>query len=194
MKKSLLTLCISIAFATPALAAVQQGDPQLQALDARIRALEVEGQKLREQAAAAMAEATAARVELEKMKADQQTTPDAAAAVAANAPPTESAESVVSAPVEASSPSAGGANGNAFNPAIAVILNGVYGHHTLDPDKYALAGFPIVDGTGPGEQGLSLGESEVSFSANVDDKFYGQLTLSYDDENGKVGTDIEEAY
>jgi hypothetical protein len=43
-------------------------------------------------------------------------------------------------------------------------------------------------------QGLSLGESEVSFAANVDDKFYGQLTLSYHDNNGEVGTEIEEAY
>jgi len=196
MKKSLLAFCVSTALAGPALATTPPPpDPALQALDARIRALEIEGQKLREEAAAAMAEATAARAELEKMKVAQQPSQPQATSVAAQPPPAEDvATAAVSAPAEATSPSAGGANGNAFNPAIAVILNGVFGHHTLDPDKYVLAGFPIVDGTGLGKQGLSLGESEVSFSANVDDKFYGQLTVSYDDDNGKVGTDIEEAY
>jgi hypothetical protein len=186
MKKSLLALCVCSALFGGASAADAATDPQLQALDARVRALEVEGQKLREQAAAALAEASAARAELEKMKAAQQsqeTTASANAAVAA-----------VAAPAEASAPSSGGANGNAFNPAIAVILNGNYAHHSENPDHYTRAGFPIVEGAGPGPQGLSLGESEISFAANIDDKFYGQFTVSYHDNNGDVGTEIEEAY
>jgi hypothetical protein len=189
MKKSLLALGICLALVGRAFAADTPSATDLQALDARIRALEVEGQKLREQAAAAMAEATAARAELEKMKAAQQATQESAAAAS-----TAAATAAVAAPAEASAPSAGGANGNAFNPAIAVILNGVYAHHSQDPDRYVRAGFPVIEGTGPGLQGLSLGESEVSFAANVDDKFYGQLTLSYEDNNGNVGTSIEEAY
>jgi hypothetical protein len=182
MKKVSLAVCVSLALSAPAIAAVPATDPQLQALDARIHALEIESQKLRDQAAQALAAADAARAELEKMKAGMQSTQEAAATAA------------VSAPAEASAPSAGGANGNAFNPAIAVIMNGVYAHHSLNPDNYVRSGFPLVDGTGPGKQGLSLGESEISFAANIDDKFYGQLTLSYEDDNGKVGTDIEEAY
>lgn len=179
MRKSLLTFCICAALVSPAMlrpaiGAESSTEARLQALDARIHALELEGQKLREQAAAALAAADAARAELDKMKAVQQS-----AATAAVAAP-------------ASTPAAGGANGNAFNPAIAVIMNGLYAHHSLNPDKYVRAGFPA--GTGPGEQGLSLGESEISFAANVDDKFYGQLTLSYEDDNGKVRTNIEEAY
>ena len=186
MKNSLLALCVCSALFGRAFAADAATDPQLQALDARVRALEVEGQKLREQAAAALAEASAARAELEKMKAAQQSQESTASANAAVA--------AVAAPAEASAPSSGGANGNAFNPAIAVILNGNYAHHSENPDHYTRAGFPIVEGAGPGPQGLSLGESEISFAANIDDKFYGQFTVSYHDNNGDVGTEIEEAY
>ena len=197
MKKSLVAFAISFALSAPALAADAPASAiDLKALDARIRALETEAQKLREQAAAALAEASAARAELDKMKTDQ-----AAQAVAAPATPPpsataaqESAVAAVTAPAESSSPSGGGANGNAFNPAIAVILNGQYAHHSQDPDHYMRAGFPVVEGTGPGPQGLSLGESEISFAANVDDKFYGQFTVSYHDNNGDVGAEIEEAY
>src|SRR4029078_9706155 len=62
-----------------------------------------------------------------------------------------------------------------------------------NPDNYQRAGFAIVDG-GPIPQGLSLGESEISFAANIDDRFYGQLTLSYEDDSGRTGVNIEEAY
>jgi len=189
MKRSLLAFSVGLALAGNAFAADSPTSTDMKALDARIRALEVEGAKLREQAAAALAEASAARAELEKMKASQQATQETAAAAS-----TAAATAAVSAPAEASAPSAGGANGNAFNPAIAVILNGNYAHHSQNPDNYVRGGFPVVDGTGPGKQGLSLGESEVSFAANIDDKFYGQLTVSYEDDNGKVGTEIEEAY
>jgi hypothetical protein len=176
---------LSLACTAAASAADAPADAQFKALDARIQALETEGQKLREQAAAALAAADAARVELEKMKATLQSTQQAQQAQSSAA---------VAAPTQSSGPSAAGANGNAFNPAIAVILNGDYAHHSLNPDRYVRAGFPVVDGVGPGPQGLSLGESEISFAANIDDKFYGQLTLSYHDDNGKVGTEIEEAY
>jgi hypothetical protein len=116
------------------------------------------------------------------------------AAPAAAAPDPQSAVAAVSAPAEATGAPAGGANGNAFNPAIAVILNGQYAHHSQNPDTYVRAGFPVVPETGPGPQGLSLGESEISFAANVDDKFYGQFTVSYHDDNGDAGAEIEEAY
>lgn len=189
MKKTLLALTVSLALAAPAMAAQSAPDPSLKALDARIRALEDEARTLREQAAQALAEAGAARAELDRMKADQ----GAQAVAAPTAPSTERAVAAVSAPAESSS-SAGGANGNAFNPAIAVILNGQYAHHSQDPDRYVRAGFPVLPDAGPGPQGLSLGESEISFAANIDDKFYGQFTVSYHDDSGRVGTDIEEAY
>ncbi|HEX6833898.1 MAG TPA: hypothetical protein VF132_10240 [Rudaea sp.] len=190
MKPLLTALLVSLVSVTPVVAA-ESTDAQLQALDARIRALEADGKKLREQAAAALAEADAAHAELEKVKAQlqaQQQVPQPAASSAA------ASVAAVSAPAESSAPSAGGANGNAFNPAIAVILNGLYGHHSLQNGNFARSGFPVVDGMGTGPQGLSLGESEISFAANIDDKFYGQFTISYDDDNGHVNTNIEEAY
>ena len=178
--RKLIVPAVAAALLSGSLSAFAGDDASLQALDARIRALEADGQKLREQAAAALAAADAARAELEKLKASMLDARQAQATAA------------VSAPRETSAPNPGGANGNAFNPAIAVILNGDYAHHSLNPDRYVHAGFPNVGGSGP--QGLSLGESEVSFAANVDDKFYGQFTISYDDNNGRVGTNIEEAY
>jgi outer membrane murein-binding lipoprotein Lpp len=224
MKRS-LALSIGLALSATAVAA----DPPattLQALDARIRALETEAKQLREQTAAALSEASAARAELDRMKVAQAGTPksaapskssaeqsmeDRVAAVSASAPASEAASPPVAAPppatssaptldtssvaaTEGSGGNPGGANGNAFNPAIAVILNGDYAHHSQNPDHYVRAGFPLVPDTGPGPQGLSLGESEISFAANIDDKFYGQFTVSYHDDNGDVGTEIEEAY
>ena len=157
MRPNLYLLGAALACASPAIAADSASQAQLQALDARIRALEADGQKLREQAAAALVAADAARVELEKMKATLQAAQQAQASETQTAQQAQAtaAVSAVSAPAEASAPNPGGANGNAFNPGIAVILNGNYAHHSLNPDNYQRAGFAIVDG-GPIPQGLSL--------------------------------------
>jgi len=189
-KNLLLPYCFAALALAPAAAVAAENDAeaQIRALDARIRALEADGEKLRQQAAAALAAADAARAELEKMKETL------AGAEQKQAEAAQQAQlAAVAAPAEASA-SAGGANGNAFNPAIAVILNGLYGHHSQFPVDARRAGFPVVDGFGTGPQGFSLGESEISFAANIDDKFYGQFTVSYDDDNGKISTNIEEAY
>lgn len=145
--------------------------------------------------AAPPADSVAARVAAVSAAPPAQDTNAKVAAVSAPAPSATAAQvAAVSAPADGGGGNAGGANGNAFNPAIAVILNGLYEHHSLAPERYVRAGFPLVDGFGTGPQGFSLGESEVSFAANIDDKFYGQFTVSYDDDNGHVGTNIEEAY
>jgi hypothetical protein len=172
MRKSLVMLALLCTTAT-SFAAQPAMQQQLDALSARIKALETNAQQLRDQAAAALAAAQAAKTELEQMKSAQSN-----AAVAA-----------VAAPQQTAAPA--GANGNAFNPGIAVILNGLYAYHSLNPDNAGHAGFPGGD---PIPRGLSLGESELSFAANIDDKFYGQLTLSYADEGDSAHTSIEEAY
>jgi hypothetical protein len=69
-------------------------------------------------------------------------------------------------------------------------LNGAYQQHSLHPDSYERAGFAALQGTGPQTQGFSLGESEFSFSANIDDKFYGQIILALGDGEASV----EEAF
>ena len=76
-------------------------------------------------------------------------------------------------------PSSSVASGsNAFNPAISIILDGRMARHSRDRDA----------------DGFSLGESEISFAANVDDKFFGQLTLAVESEDGEDHIGIEEAY
>ena len=79
----------------------------------------------------------------------------------------------------------------AFNPAISAILAGSYNNFSQDPDLYRLSGFPLASDVGPGRRGFSLGESELTFSANVDHKFAGVLTFSMNADNQ---VEVEEAF
>lgn len=80
---------------------------------------------------------------------------------------------------------------NAFNPALSVILGGTYRQFTRDPAQYALPGFALNNEAGPGTRGLSLGESELGISANVDNLFFGNLIASIAPEGG---INVEEGY
>jgi hypothetical protein len=182
MKPSLLTLAVLAALAAPAHATETLSPERVAALEARMKALEANAEALRQQVAATESALQEARAEIESLKAGQpasETVPTPSAAVAVEAP---------------ASTDAGGANGNAFNPAITVILNGSVSQHSLDPDTYARAGFPLTGEAGPSARGLSLGESEISLAANIDDKFYGQATLAVESEDGEDELGIEEAY
>jgi hypothetical protein len=176
MKISLVAVGVLAAFTSPTFAAVPASDKHIEDLEARVKLLEESAQAMRKQAEDAMTALQATRAEIEQLKSQQQTAASD------------------SAPAESSGAAAAGANGNAFNPAISMILNGQYAHHSLNPDRYLRAGFPLAGETGPGRQGFSLGESEVSLSANVDEKFYGQLTLSAGTQNGQDTIKIEEAF
>jgi hypothetical protein len=102
-----------------------------------------------------------------------------AAAPAPAAPP---------APVAAPSASTGLA---AFNPAMSLVLQGTYANLSQDPDAFAIAGFPAGGEIGPGRRGFSLAETELTASANVDQLFAAQATLSVTPENE---ISVEEAY
>ena len=80
---------------------------------------------------------------------------------------------------------------SAFNPAISAVLQGTYGNFSQDPNKYALSGFAPSGDIAPGKRGFNLGESELAISANVDDKFFGNLIVSLTPENT---LSVEEAY
>jgi len=80
---------------------------------------------------------------------------------------------------------------NNFNPAISLILDGKLSAFSQDPATYVIPGFALGEETGPGDEGLRLGESELVMSANIDDKFYGQFTAALTPENE---TEIEEAF
>ena len=83
---------------------------------------------------------------------------------------------------------------NSFNPAISVILDGRYADFDNDPDAYELPGFALGGEAGLGEEGFSLGHTELTVSANVDDKFYGELTLAVHDHEDETEVEVEEAF
>lgn len=181
MKQILLTLGLFAASASPLLAATPSQTERIEDLEARIKVLEANAEAQRKQANDTLQALQAARAEIDQLKQAREAGAGGEA-VAANAAAAE--------PVAA----AAGANGNAFNPAMSVILNGLYAHHSLNPDTYTRAGFPLAGEAGPGAQGLSLGESEISLAANIDEKFYGQLTLAAETEHGEDHVGIEEAF
>lgn len=78
-----------------------------------------------------------------------------------------------------------------FNPAISLILSGKYASLSADPDNYAIPGVSLGEETGPGARGLSLGESELVMSANIDDRFFGRFTAAFTPENT---IEVEEAF
>jgi len=80
---------------------------------------------------------------------------------------------------------------NAFNPEISAILNGKYQVLTQSPDQFSIPGFPMGDAAGLDDRGFSLAESELDISANVDNLFYGSLTVSLAPQGG---ANVEEAF
>ncbi len=83
---------------------------------------------------------------------------------------------------------------NDFNPAISLVLNGQYNHYSESPDNYVLSGYSLQNEAGLVPQGFSLGESEITLSASVDQLFSGQATFALADEDGNVDIGIEEAF
>jgi hypothetical protein len=171
MKKSFLAFFIFSVLASPA-SATEASQGQIKALEARIKSLEANADAMRRQAADAMAALQATKAEIEELKAMQP----GLASVTEEAPaPTES-------------------NANAFNPAISIILNGSYTRHSVDPGSYFRSGFPLVGEGAPSAKGISLGESEISFATNIDEKFFGQLTLAVGSDQGQDELGVEEAF
>jgi hypothetical protein len=95
---------------------------------------------------------------------------------------------LASAPAPSSGP---GSSLAAFNPAISAVLSGQYANLSQDPARFRLSGFLTGGDTGPGRRGFSLAESELTFSANVDHKFTGNLTFSIAPDNS---VEVEEAF
>jgi hypothetical protein len=82
---------------------------------------------------------------------------------------------------------------SALNPAVSVILNGVYANLSKDPASYRINGFvPTMGDVAPPTRGFSLGESEIAFMANIDHMFRGTLIGSISPDNDSIG--VEEGY
>lgn len=97
-------------------------------------------------------------------------------------------------PATAAAASIGNSGNKLFNPAIGVIFEGQAWSFNKDPDNYAIPGFPLGGEAGLAPEGLSLGETELDFSANVDDKFTAWLTLPVALDDGEAAVEIEEAW
>ena len=86
------------------------------------------------------------------------------------------------------------ATSNQFNPAISVIIDGVYASYKNDPEDYHLPGFALGGEAELAPEGFSLGHSELVFSNNIDDKFYGAFTLAIAEHDNEVEVELEEAF
>ena len=81
---------------------------------------------------------------------------------------------------------------NSFNPSIGVILNGQYSRFSSDEGE--IAGFAIGhEGERPRE-GFAADHTELNFSANVDDKFFGSTTAAIAWHEGETEIELEEAF
>ncbi|HBR99188.1 MAG TPA: hypothetical protein DD979_17690 [Gammaproteobacteria bacterium] len=69
---------------------------------------------------------------------------------------------------------------NAFNPNLSLVLDGSYQNSDA-----ALGG---------GSEGFSLGHTELTMDANVDDQFYGRLTAVLEDHGVETEIGLEEAF
>jgi hypothetical protein len=82
---------------------------------------------------------------------------------------------------------------NTFNPAVGLILVGTAARQTSSKN-YEVPGFSLPDESGPIADGFSLGESELNINSNVDDKFFGNLTLAIASDGSGTEVELEEAY
>lgn len=82
---------------------------------------------------------------------------------------------------------------NSFNPAISLILSGIYARTSRDPADYAISGFHLPAGSefGPGTRGFTLSESELGFSASIDPWLHGTAAIAV---HGDDSISVEEAY
>jgi hypothetical protein len=143
-------------------------EQRIEALEQRLQ--RAEGAAKKAESAAGRVEGVAAKAEGAAAKAELQSAKAESAAVQAGSRP---------------------AGEGAFNPAMSLILNGVYGNLSQDPARYRITGFtPAGEDVGPGKRGFSLGESELALAANVDHAFRGTLIAALRPDNG-IG--VEEA-
>lgn len=111
-----------------------------------------------------------------------------APAVVATTPPTPAAVAPVAQPVKAI-----GDASNAFNPALSLILSGLYARTSSNPASVGIAGFHVKDGAEVGwaSRGFSLTESELGLSAHIDSWLRGVASVALHPDDA---VSVEEAY
>ena len=170
---ALLTLALSLAISFPVFAA---GEAGIQALRDELRLIK---------------ETYEQRIEaLERRLAQAETLAGKAEELATQAHAAGRAQSVAQpAPSTPTSVSA-------FNPAISLILSGMYASQKVDPAShpYRIDGFaPSLGEVAPPPRGFSLGESELVLEANIDRLFRGRMTVALPPEEG-AAPQVEEGF
>ena len=178
---------LALALVTP-VAARAQAAPATTAAPTELNALRQEINALRASYETRM---QALELRLQAAEAGTATSANLAATATAAAPAPAPASRVAAATATAATPPT--ASANAFNPAISLILSGLYQHRSRDPAAYTLAGFPLPVGTeaGPGGRGFSLAESELGFAASIDPWWRGSANIALHPDNT---VSVEEAY
>ena len=170
---------LALAMASPTLWAADAA--QLQQLQQEIAAMRKDYET--------QLKALEARLKQAEASLASQAAPAAQTPVTQTAPPAAPTDAVAT-----STPSSGAAaraTGKGFNPDISLVLSGTYSSFSKDPTQYRIPGFLTGGEIGPGVQGFSLGESELTFSATVDPWFYGSMSVALAADNS---ASVEEAF
>ncbi len=88
----------------------------------------------------------------------------------------------------------GRSSASAFNPAISMVVQGSAADYSGDVEEWALPGFQLGGESGLHPEGLSVTETELIVSANVDNLFYAQSTVGIHEDEGSTEVDLEEAF
>ena len=126
-----------------------------------------------------------------RLQALEQRLKAAEALAAAPVPVPSDGTPAAAAPAAAATSAGGGAN--SFNPALSLILSGIYTRTARDPANYTISGFqlPTAAAAGPGTRGFSLAESELDFAASIDPWLRGGANISL---HGDNTVSVEEAF
>ncbi len=82
---------------------------------------------------------------------------------------------------------------NASNPSIGMVLNGKFNKYSVDGEA-EVAGFALGHEGERKGAGFAVDHTELNFSSNVDDKFYGSSTFAIAEHDGETEVELEEAY
>jgi hypothetical protein len=81
---------------------------------------------------------------------------------------------------------------NTFNPSVGAVLVGQYANSSGAWD--AIPGFQAAGEIGTADNGFSIGEGEINLKANVDSRYFGNLTMGLAEDDGEASIEIEEAW
>jgi hypothetical protein len=173
---------IALAIASPPLLAADNAT-QLQQLQQEIAAMRKDYE--------AQLKALEVRLKQAETSLAAQPAPDSTARAPTSASAPAALESPPATQAATPAPAIAQSSDSAFNPAIALILSGSYSSFSQDPSQYRIPGFLAGGEIGPGVQGFSLGESELTMSATIDPWFYGSMSVALAADNS---ASVEEAF